>query len=267
MSRVIFWFELRRSRSLAIWLVLVALLYSAVMGAFYPVIRDNVKLLDDYMAIFPKPLLAAFGMSGSMADHGVFFNTYVGSMLWPIVAAIAAVILGTRTVAADVDRGFIELPLATRIDRVRYLGAAIAGQILVLLVLSLATVGGVLVVGAVVGAGFDAVRFLIEVPLLFLFGCALAGVTTLLAVVTLSRGISGGVIAGGLLAMYLLDAVSRIDAGLDWLGAFSAFRYLRSTSAIDRGMAPVGEFALFGAIALATWTVAILAFRRRDLVA
>lgn len=103
--------------------------------------------------------------------------------------------------------------------------------------------------------------------MLFLFACALAGVTTLVAVVTLSRGVSGGVIAGGLLAMYLLDAVSRIDAGLDWLGAFSAFRYLRSTSAIDRGMAPVGEVALFGAIALATWTVAILAFRRRDLVA
>jgi ABC-type transport system involved in multi-copper enzyme maturation permease subunit len=267
MSRVILWLELRRSRSLTIWLAVVALAYSAIIGAFYPVIRDNVKLLDDYMAVFPKPLLAAFGMVGSLSDHGVFFNTYVGSMVWPIVAAIAAVILGTRTVAADVERGFIELPLATRIDRVRYLGAAIAGQIVVLAVLALATVAGLLVVGVAVNAGFDAGRFLMDVPLLFLFACAVAGLTTLLAVVTLSRGISAGVVAGGLLAMYLLDAISRIDPGLDWVGTFGFFRYLRSTSAIGQGVLPAGELALFAAIALVSWGLATWVFRRRDLVA
>lgn len=259
--------ELRRSRSLAIWLGVIVLAYGAFIAAFYPVIRDNSKLLDEYMAVFPKPLLAAFGMEGTLAKYGIFFNTYIASMLWPIVAAIAAAILGTRQVAADLERGFIELPLATRIDRARYLATGIAGQVLVMAALALAVIAGVLVVGALVNAGFDNARFLMEVPLLFLFACALAGVATLLSVITLSRPITAGVVAGGLLAMYLLDAVSRIQADLEWLGTASIFRYLRSTSAIDQGVLPVGPMALFGAIAIATWALAVWIFRKRDLVA
>jgi ABC-2 type transport system permease protein len=259
--------ELRRSRSLTIWLAIVVLVYGGVMAVFYPFIRDNAKLLDDYMAVLPQGMLAAFGLEGGLSNHGVFFNTYIAGMLWPIVAAIAATFLGTRPAAADLDRGFIELPLATRISRLRYLAAAIAGQILVLGGLALAAVGGVLAVAAIVNAGFDPGRFLMEVPLLFAFACALAGLATLLSVVTLSRGASAGIVTGGLLAMYLLDAVSRLEADLDWLGTLSAFRYLRSTSAIDRGVAPIGELALFAALAIATWAMALWIFRSRDLVA
>ena len=259
--------ELRRSRSLAIWLGLVVFGYGAFMAAFYPVIRDNAKLIDDYMAVFPKAMMAAFGMEGAaLANHGTFFNTYIGGMVWPIIAAIAGIILGTRMVAADLDRGFIELPLATRIDRLSYLAAGIVGQALVLGVLAILAVTGVVLVGAVVGAGFDAGRFLLEVPLLFAFGCALAGASTLLSVLTLSRGIGAGVIAGGLLVMYLLEAVSRLEPSLDWLGAVGAFRYLRSTSAIDLGVLPFGPIALFSSIAVLTWGVAAWRFRTRDLV-
>ena len=267
MIGVVLRLELRRSRSIAIGLGAIVLLYGAFIAGFYPVIRDNAKLIDDYMAVFPKGIMAAFGLEGTLSNHGVFFNTYIGSMLWPIVAAIAATILGTRQVAADLDRGFIELPMATRIDRVRYLATGIAGQIIVLAALSLAVVAAMVLVGAVVGAGFDAVRFLMVVPLLFLFACALGGIATLLSVVTLSRQISAGVVAGGLLVMYLLDAVSRLQADLDWLGVPSVFRYLRSTSAIDEGVMPLGPMALFGAIAAMTWGLAVLQFRSRDLVA
>jgi ABC-type transport system involved in multi-copper enzyme maturation permease subunit len=259
--------ELRRSRSLAIGLGSIVLAYGAFIAAFYPVIRDNSKLLDEYMAVFPKGLLSAIGMEGTLSNYGIFFNTYIGSMLWPVVAAIAAAILGTRQVAADLDRGFIELPLATRVDRVRYLTAGVAGQVVVLAALSVAVMAGILVVGAFVGAGFDAGRFLMEVPLLFVFACALGGVATLLSVVTLSRSITAGVLAGSLLAMYLLDAISRLEADLDWIGAVSVFRYLRSTSAIDLGVLPLGPIALFGAIAVATWVASIWLFRTRDLVA
>jgi len=267
MMASVFRLELRRSRGLAVWLGLVIVLYSGVIAAFYPVIRDNVKVLEDYMRVFPQPMLAAFGMEGSLADHGVFFNTYLGSMLWPIVAAIAGAVLGTRTVAADLDSGFLELPLATGIDRTRYLAAAIAGQLLVLATLAVLAIAAVLIAGALAGAGFDAGRFLLTVPVLFLFACAVAAVASLLSVVSLRRGLSAGVVAGALLAMYLLDAVSRFDADLEWLGAFSAFRYLRSTSAIDEGVLRYGDLAVFAVVALVCWSLAIWLFRRRDLVA
>lgn len=267
MMQRVFRMELRRSRSLAVWLGVVVVVYGGVVAAFYPVIRDNMQVLEDYMSVFPAPLRAAFGMEGNLADHAIFFNTYLGSMVWPIVAAIAGAVLGTRTIAGDLESGFLELPLATQIDRARYLAAAITGHMAILAVLAVLSVGSVLVAGAFVNAGFDAGRFLLATPILVLFAWAATAVACLLSAVTLRRGLSAGVVAGGLLAMYLLDAISRFRADLDWLGTFSAFRYLRSTSAIDEGVLRYGDLAVFAVAALVCWGLAIRVFRRRDLVA
>ena len=94
------------------------------------------------MKLFPKEFMAAFGMTGSLADPGIFFTTYIGSFLWPVVGAIAAIVLATRPTAADAERGWADLSLATPLTRWRYLGAAILGQLLVLGALALVTVAG-----------------------------------------------------------------------------------------------------------------------------
>ncbi len=193
MNRMVLRLELRRSRVLVGWLALVALAYSGVITGFYPTIKANTALLEEYLSVYPKEFLAAFGMEGSLAEPGTFFTTYIGSMLWPIIAAIGAIFLATRSSAADADRGWLELPLSTPLSRTRYLLAAIAAQALAMAVLALASVGGVIVGGWIVGAGFDAARFLEAGIVAFAFGCSIAAVTTLLAVVTLSRAIAGGV--------------------------------------------------------------------------
>ena len=55
--------------------------------------------MRQYMETFPKEFLAAFGMTGVLSDPGVFYTTYIASWLWPIMAAAAALITGTRAVA------------------------------------------------------------------------------------------------------------------------------------------------------------------------
>ena len=132
---------------LAIWLAVTVLAYGGIVAAMYPILQDNAKAFEDYMKIFPQEFLAAFGMTRSLADPGVFFRTYIGSMLWPVIAAIAAIILATRPVAADVERGWAEVALGTPLTRGRYLAAAFVSQALVLALLAVATVAGVLVSG------------------------------------------------------------------------------------------------------------------------
>ena len=131
----------------------------------------------------------------------------------------------------------------------------------------MAAVAAVVGVGAISGAGFDAGRFFLVTPLAFAFACTIAAVTTLLGVVTMSRGAASGAVAGGLIAMYLLDIVAKIEPSLDALGALSAFRYFRPTPIIDRGEFPFGDLALFSVVAVAAWAASLWAFRRRDLIA
>jgi len=259
--------ELRRSRTLLLWLVVMALAYGGILAVFYPIFRDNYALVEQYLSLFPKGIMAAFGMEGSLADPGVFFGTYIGGMLWPILAAIAGIAMATRPTAGDLERGFLELPFSTPLSRVRYLSAAIAGQVGGVAILAAATVAGVYFAGLVVAAPFDALGFAMAGIVAWSFGCAIAGVATLLAVATLNRGLAAGAAAGTLLVMYLMNALARIQPDLAWLGDLSAFRYFQAAPIIDARRFPYADFAVFAAVAAGAWLLALWAFRRRDLAA
>lgn len=267
MTGLAFRLEMRRSRTLTFWLAVVVVAYVGILALMYPIMVENAKAFEDYMAIFPKEYLAAFGMTGSLADPGVFFTTYVGGMLWPIVAAIAAIILATRPVAVDVERGWSDVVLGTPLGRVRSLGASILSQALLLAVLAAATVGSLLVMGGLVGVAFDAGRFAVAAVVLWLFGCAVAGVTSLLGAVTLSRAVGGGLAAGILILMYLLNVVAQVQVDLAWLADLGAFKYLLTTELIDDGVVPWSSVAVFGIVAIAGWAGSLAVFARRDLLA
>ncbi len=81
MTMLSFRLELRRSRILAVGLAVVVLVYGGLIAAVYPILLANTAQIQDYMKLFPKELMAAFGMSGSLADPGTFFTTYICSFL------------------------------------------------------------------------------------------------------------------------------------------------------------------------------------------
>ncbi len=265
---IAFRLELRRSRGLVIWLGITLLAYGGIMGLMYPFMVENDALIREYLDAFPKGLWAAFGMSGgTLADPGVFFNTYISSWLWPIMAVAIALLTGTRAAAADLDRGFVDLPLATPVSRVRYLAASIWAQLVVMAVLALTAVIGLWGAGRLVGVEFDLPRFLLAGLLCFAFACAVAGPATVVSVITLSRGTTSAIIAGVVIAMYALFVVAGIADDWAWLAPLSAWSHFGTTAIIDDGVFPIGDLALFAAIAVAGWGVALWAFRRRDLAA
>ena len=267
MIATVFRLELRRSRALVGWMALLGIAYAGTMALFYPRMVESNQALEEYLKVFPKELIAAFGMQGGLTDTGTFFNVYVFSMLWPVMAAIVGILLATRPVAADFDRGFLELSLATRLSRIECLLASIAMQVVAMIVLAACTVATILVVGPLIGYPWDAARFLLAGLLLVTSGCAIAAVALLLAVVSLSRAAAGGIVAGALVIMYLLHAIAAIEPSLDGLSYLSVFHYLDPVAAIDAGTVPVQGLAVFTVVAVTCWTASLVAFPRRDLLA
>ena len=259
--------ELRRSRSLLLWLGVTLLAYGRIIGAMQPVMKENDDLLRKYIEVFPKGFMAAFGMSGTLSDPGVFFTTYIASWLWPIIAAVAGLLLGTRAVATDLDRGFLDLPLATRTSRVRYLAASVWMQVVVLALLAACAVLGMWAIGVMVGAPFDLVRFLEGGVLCFAFACAIAGPTTLLSVLTLSRGMTSAIVGGVLVTMYTVYVVTQVATDWSAFAPLSAWHYFETTALIDDGTIPGPGLALFALFAIGGWLGALWAFRGRDLAA
>lgn len=266
MIRALLLLELRRSRQILAGLGLLVVAYSGLLAVVFPSIRENAAQLDKTFEAYPKDFLVAFGLEGSLADPGVYYTANIGILLWPLVAAMFGIVLATRPTAIDTERGWIEMPLAGRMTRRQYLAVGIAVQAIGLAILAFATEAAFLGVGALVDADFDVGRFALAGVAAWLFGAAVAAVTTLLGVYTLSRGVAGGIVAGSLIVMYLFRIVANVVDEVKILGDLSVFNYLYPTAIIQTGSLPVAEVIAFVALALFAWVGSILLFERRDLI-
>jgi ABC-2 type transport system permease protein len=258
--------EFQRGRMLIIWVGLVAMLYAGGITVFYPTILENAAEFEKMMAIYPKELMAAFGITGSLGDPGTFINSYIFQFLWPLVAAIAAILSATR-VASDAESGFLDLPLSSRLPRLRYLGAIIGAQVVALAILSAMTIGAIVAVDLFIEPDFNVGRLAFAGVHAFAMAIAIAGVTTAFAVAFLDRGRAGGLAAGILIVMYLLNVIAQLSPDLRELARLSAFHYFDLKPVIDTGTYPVGGSLLYLAVALGGWIIALALFRRRDLAA
>jgi hypothetical protein len=258
--------ELRRGRMLVLWVGLVSVVYAGGITLFYPSILESAAEFEKLLEVYPKELMAAFGIDGSLGDPGTFLNSYIFQFLWPLVAAIVAILAATR-IASDADSGFLDLPLSTRLPRLHYLLTAIAAQVVALTALTAMTVGAIFLVDLVIEPDLPTGRIVLGGLHALVFGAAIAGVTTFLAVALLDRGKAGGLAAAVLIVMYLLNIIAAMSPDLADLSRVSVFHYFNLKPVIATGAYPLGDSLLFLAFALAGWLLALWAFGRRDLAA
>lgn len=257
--------DLRRARLQSAAYSLVVAIYGVAVAAVYPTVVETAELFEPYLDMVPQGLLEAFEMSGGITSPGAYFGSQY-FQVWVIVAAMLAIGLGTRGAAAENAAGTIEIPLSAPLSRSRYLATTIVTQVLDVALLAGVAVVSVVAVGPLIDVSFDLRAFAWVGVLSFALGCAIAGVSTLVSVVTLDRARSIGFGALVLILMYLFIVVALLEPSVDWLRYLSAFHYYRPAAVIDRGVSPLGETALFGAIALGSWGLAVWRFRTRDLV-
>jgi ABC-2 type transport system permease protein len=265
-SLATFRMEFRRSRTMLLWLGLLTAAYAGFITVFYTNVVENAAAFRDIIKLYPKEIMAAFDISGDLDDPGVFLGGYVFSFLWPLVAAIAAVVVGTR-IASDAERGYLDIGLTTPVTRIRYLMGSIATQFLAICVLAVAMVGAIFVGDALIEPNFPPGPVAASALHSVAFGVAIAGPTTLLAVALLDRGRAAGIAAGILVLMYLVKLVGALSPDLDGLAVVSIFRYFDLKPLIGEGAYPAADSALLSAVGLIGWGAALIVFRRRDLTA
>lgn len=258
--------EIRRGRMLVLWVGLVAVLYAGGITLFYPTVLDSAAEFEQMLKVYPKELLAAFGITGSIGDPGTFINSYIFQFLWPLAAAIAAILLATR-IAADAESGFLDLPLSSRMPRLRYLAATVSAQVVGLAVLSALTIGAIIAADLVIEPDFDPWRLVLAGVHALAMALAIAGVTTALAVAFLDRGRAGGLAAAILIVMYLVNVIAQLAPSVRDLARISAFHYFDLKAVIDTGVYPLGATAVFLSVAILGWLAAAIIFRGRDLAA
>jgi ABC-2 type transport system permease protein len=258
--------ELRRTRILALWLAVITAIYAGFITLFYANVAENAEQFEELLKIYPKEIMIAFGLEEGFGSPGVFLHGYVFTFLWPFIAAVGAIVPATR-VAADADRGYLDIVLATPMERMRYLLGSIATQVLVLGAIAVVMVAAILLADLFIPPNLPSANIALASIHALAFGTAIAGPTALLAVLLLDRGRAAGLVGGAVILMYLLNVIAALAPDFAAVASLSYFRYFDLRDLIGSGVYPLADSLLFAAIGLATWALALVIFRRRDLVA
>jgi ABC-2 type transport system permease protein len=265
-NRTVFGLDLRRSRTLAIWLGVITAVYAGFMTLFYANVAANAEEFERLLEIYPRELMQAFGLEEGFGEPGVFLHGYVFTFLWPLIGALATIVPATR-VAADADRGFLDIVLATPMERARYLLGSIGTQLVALTGLAIVMVAAILVADLFIEPNLPAGNVALTALHAVAFGAAIGGPATLLAVLLLDRGRAAGLVGGALVLMYLLNVIAAIAPDYEAIASLSYFHYFNFKALIGDGVYPVADSLLFLWIALGAWLLSLAVFRRRDLAA
>jgi ABC-2 type transport system permease protein len=230
------------------------------------------------------------GLFPSFAESGVDFETYIESLpegfqnmfatelttiegflavelyqfLWLLLFGIYLAYSGGGLVAADVERGRLDLLLATPVSRARILAekylSLLVPIVLANLVLPLAIWGGVRVIDETISAADLFAAHLLSIP--YLLVCASLGLVLSVVFDRADIAQRGGIAA--VFGLFLVDAVT-VDTDYEWLGTLSPSRYYDPGDVLIEGTYDLtGALVLFAA-ALLLLLVSTAYFQRRDI--
>ena len=261
-----------RHRRLAIfWFTVGLFILSLLVMALWPSSRDLD--LDAFLETMPDAAKAAFlgrGFDSPAIEQSAFLQ-YLGSQLttWlPILAAYYGMWAGGGAIARAYGRHTLDVLLAQPISRERFLLTRLAAVALGALVIVVGAMIGLLL-GVAAWAGDTPIPagdiVLVHVQLL-LFGMACAAIAAVVATVLLEPGRTYGVSALIVVVMYVLFLVAEVVEPLEWLGYVSLFHYWRPLEQFSTGEFAWTEAVVLAAVAVVAAGLAVVLFRRRDIV-
>ena len=248
-----------RRRSVLAWGLPMGL-FSAFVVAIFPSVETS---LSKAVRGYPQGLKEAFGI-GQLTSVEQYLHAEMLSLIVPLAMGYLAVRAVASGLTGAAESGRLDVLLSAPVSRSRVVAAGFLATALelagVLVVTGLLCGLGSLLAGSGLDAGRAAEGFADVWPLALLFaacGAIAAGFSLRTSVVT-------GAVAGLLVAMYVIDLMGRLDAGLADLRYLSVFKYYGN--AIEDGIEPLA-FAGVTAAACVLAAIGAWLFERRDLAA
>jgi ABC-2 type transport system permease protein len=263
MAWTLFTRTLYQRRTALLWYSLGLITYSAFIVWYFPYMQTaNVQ---QYLESFPEELIQAFaGSAVNMSSIGGFLATEYLGLIWVAIVAAAVITFATKSLSSEVAGGTMELLLAQPVPRsvlvaVRWLAMAVYSAILVI-----STTVPIYLTALWRDVTVDVGRLVLLSAVGFLLTMATGGVAYALAALFKESGRPAGIVAGILVAMWLLSFMA---ANLEWaksLNPLNLFHYWEPARMLDKGTASASAWIVYGVTAVITPVIAAIIFARRD---
>jgi ABC-2 type transport system permease protein len=241
---------------------------SLLILAFYLVTLHDAFVsqqaqFNSLMSAYPPGLMAAFGGTKDLFIPTGFLNFTYFSYVAVILGFMAAA-AGSGLLAADEERGLLDLLVAYPVSRLALFAARLLAMVCsMLLILLLSWLGFVL---NSPGTGLQEVsawEFALPHLELLVFMLFFAGLSLLLSQVLPSRSAASALSSALLIGSYVLKVLVTLDDSLVDLERLSPLHYIKGGYAIE-GLNPAWVLGLLGCGVVFT-ALAVWRFERRDI--
>lgn len=252
---------LRRLRGQIIGWSLGLGLFSLFMAVFWDTVLE-MEGLQEMIENYPPEMAAFFGGMTAITTPPGYMDTYYFSMM-PVIAGIFAVIAGAGLLAADEEKGILDLLLSYPISRARLFWARSLALTAGLAIVMVAGWLGWYLPSLGTSMDLSAVAFLL--PFLSLFAVLLlfAALALLLSMMLPAARLAGTVAGALLVSNYLLIGLANLNESLQAAAEVSPLHFYQGGFAVNGLEWPWLAGLLLAAFFLAG--AAWLLFLRRDI--
>lgn len=241
--------------------------YVILMTSLFPMISDNIDMIQELTKIYPESLKKAFGLE-SFGTYGEFISAEYYGLFFLFILGIFSVMTAIQLIAKLVDRGSMAYLLSTKVSRAQ----VAMTQVLVLIT------GLLIIITLNFAGGYIAGEILIDeqyaIGMWDFFQINLVGFLLFFAVGGYSLLISSlfndekkaFATAGALTFLfYALDMAGKIVSDLDWLRNLTLFSLFEPGKIANGDVNVLAVSLILVSIGIVTYAGTVLIFQRRDL--
>ncbi|MSQ25134.1 MAG: ABC transporter permease [Dehalococcoidia bacterium] len=223
--------------------------------------------ISDFMRSLPPAFQSLLRAQGGLVDtpNGYIAIGYRHPVFLVILSGFV-ISAASGALAREIERGTAFLLLARPLARWRLVAAKALAMTVALAALLGVSLGGTWAGARVYGVeGVDYGALALVTGNAFLLGLALGGVAFLLSALSSDGGSAMGMAAGIVVALYFVDFMASLWGAIGFLGPASLFYYYDPIAVAEGGHLRALDVVVLGVVALVSFTVALVAFQRRDL--
>ncbi|MCD9024736.1 ABC transporter permease subunit [Cohnella silvisoli] len=242
--------------------------YILLMFWLYPSLAKNTKAIDELVQTMPEGVGKAFGLNGFGSAEAFISGEYYGLIL-VLILSIVCVQVSTQLMAKLVDQGSMAYLLSSPTTRgkVAFTQASVLTTGL-FLIMAVTTIAGFAGNAWFLGDGyvFDTSKFIQMNVAAFLLFFAVGGVSFLVS--SLSNDEKKALSISGLITFgfFSLDLVGKFSEKIDWVRNISIFSLYKPGEIINGNADLAVPFLILAVIGLVSISLAIVLFRKRDLL-
>lgn len=234
--------------------------------SMFPSFADQKDQWDAMMKTMPESMMKAFNLGDySFAALENFLSAEEFMFVWPLLLIILAISSAGGAIAAEIEKGTIELLLSQSISRIKlFIARYLSGFIAILLFVAV-TVFLAIPLAGIFNIEIQASHYLTLALVGFLFGTAIFSISIFLSAIFSDKGKVYFISAGILVLMYVANIVASLKDNYADLKYFSFFYYYNPADALIRNKIDEAGIWVFIATIVVFTIAGLIAFEKRDI--